>query len=56
MAQSTITVNDRDLKVIQLITHLNDKEIFGLTCFLAGTRVREQDIGCRDREKDALNN
>ena len=39
--ENTITINDRDKRVIRLVTRLTDKELFGLECFLAGTRAAD---------------
>lgn len=44
--ENTIKINDRDKRVIRLVTRLSDKELFGLECFLAGTRA-----GALDAEK-----
>ena len=41
-AERTI-ITERDRRVINLVTRLNDRELFGLECFLAGTRVAKKE-------------
>lgn len=50
MAQTekTAAINERDRRVIGIVSRLTDKELFGLECFLAGTRA-----GAHDAEKRA---
>lgn len=36
---ANITITERDRRLIRLATHLTDKELFGVECFLAGVRM-----------------
>lgn len=49
----TIEVNDREKRVIRLVTLLSDKELFGLECFVAGMGVREELKEKADRQQAA---
>nr|DAH09690.1 MAG TPA: hypothetical protein [Caudoviricetes sp.] len=40
--KTTIALTERDKQVISLVSKLTDREVFGLECFLAGIRLREQ--------------
>lgn len=39
MTYKRSTITEREQRVIRWISTLSDKELFGLECFLAGTRV-----------------
>lgn len=39
MTRKRSTITEREQRVIRWISTLSDKELFGLECFLAGTRV-----------------
>lgn len=39
MAKQNMTITERDRRAIFLVAKLNDKELFGLECYLAGTRA-----------------
>lgn len=39
MKEKPITVTEKDRRVINWISNLNDTELFGLECFWAGIRV-----------------
>lgn len=43
MTTEKATITERDRKVINLVARLNDRELFGLECFLAGTRVAKKE-------------
>ena len=43
MAAERTTITERDRRVINLVTRLSDRELFGLECFLAGTRVAKKE-------------
>ena len=40
--KTMIVLTEKDKKVISLVSKLTDREVFGLECFLAGIRLREQ--------------
>ena len=42
MTHKKSTITEREQRVIRWISNLSDKELFGLECFLAGTRVGAQ--------------
>lgn len=53
----TIEVNDREKRVIRLVTLLNDKQLFGLECFVAGMGVRgttEEKTDCQQEVRGAV--
>jgi len=37
--KSNLTISERDRRVIFAISRLSEKELFGLECYLAGTRA-----------------
>lgn len=39
MTQKMKELTEREQRVIKWVSNLSDKELFGLECFLAGTRV-----------------
>ncbi|WP_405382675.1 hypothetical protein [Phascolarctobacterium sp.] len=43
--KDNFTISERDKRAIFLVAKLNEKELFGLECYLAGTRAatREED-------------
>ena len=43
MTTEKATITERDRKVINLVARLNDRELFGQECFLAGTRVAKKE-------------
>lgn len=49
----TIEVNDREKRVIRIVTLLNDKQLFGLECFVAGMGVRGTEEEKTDRQQAA---
>ena len=48
MTHKRSTITEREQRVIRWISTLSDKELFGLECFLVGTRV-----GAREDLTDA---
>lgn len=53
MKEKQIAITERDRHVIKWIANLNDTELFGLECFLAGARVAtfENQIDSQDSYK-----
>lgn len=49
MAKQNMTITERDRRAIFLVAKLNDKELFGLECYLAGTRAA---AGSQNRKQD----
>lgn len=50
MKQSAnITITERDRRLIRLATHLTDKELFGIECFITGVRMA---AGNSDMQQD----
>lgn len=43
MTAEKTTITERDRRVINLVTKLSDRELFGLECFLAGARVAKKE-------------
>lgn len=41
MAKENMKITERDRRAIFLVAKLNDKELFGLECYLAGVRAGE---------------
>ena len=41
MEKTTRELTEKDKKVISLVAKLTDREIFGLECYLAGTRASQ---------------
>lgn len=50
--QNNIAISDRDRKVIHIVTRLTDKELFGLECFLAGTRAGARGAGEKTEKQE----
>ncbi len=53
MKEKQIAITEREQYVIEWIANLNDTELFGLECFLAGVRVAkfEDQIDSQDSHK-----
>lgn len=49
MGKENMTITERDRRAIFLVAKLNDKELFGLECYLAGTRAA---AGSQNRKQD----
>ncbi|MBR2045260.1 MAG: hypothetical protein IJ958_03895 [Agathobacter sp.] len=39
-----LVISERDRRAICLVSKLNDKELFGLECYLAGMRVAAREL------------
>lgn len=56
MAKENMKITERDRRAILLVAKLDDKELFGLECYLAGVRAGEiqnqsrQETGKRSTE------
>ena len=56
MEKKQIAVTEREKRVIKWIANLSDRELFGLECFLAGTRVAAQkDMAPEQQSMDIKN-
>lgn len=53
MAAERTTITERDRRVINFVTRLSDEEIFGLECFLAGTRVAKKETAESKQKTEA---
>lgn len=52
--RNTLTISDRDLRAIYLVAQLDDRELFGLECFIAGTRAGRE-LGNKMENGEKLN-
>lgn len=53
MAAERTIITERDRRVINLVTRLSDRELFGLECFLAGARVAKKEEPATKQKAEA---
>ena len=50
MTQKMKELTEREQRVIKWVSNLSDKELFGLECFLAGTRVAAKETQTEEKQ------